>query len=462
LLTCRDKCEQKERLISSLELSLSQLEKTLESLQSEFGTDLYAGLTDEERQALKTLNERLSGLQSALTKASDIRTELEVQKNQLENLLNENLVKRQQELEAKGETLESESDKQQFKEVTTALDAIQNSIKEITDRQQVVEEQLEKMEQRKTQLRKDIEKLKSAELNSEKALQDESKKMEKLLNKRSLLLQRKDDCMRKIREIGSLPSATFEDFKELPSRELMQRLHKTNGELKKFSNVNKKALGQYMHFSEQKEELLKRWDEIVEGEKAINELIETLDKRKDEAILLTFRGVAKRFAQVFQVLAKNKGGEASLAMVKQRPTEEEVAPTVNAYTGVGFTVSFGGVECRREQLSAGQECLVALALIFAIHKCDPAPFYIFDEIDPNLDEENRAALASMVKEITEEFKTQFITVTHHTELCKTSDKCFKIEYKYRLSIISAFSKEEASEFVSEIEGKGGEEGEGGD
>lgn len=33
------------------------------------------------------------------------------------------------------------------------------------------------------------------------------------------------------------------------------------------------------------------------------------------------------------------------------------------------------------QLSGGQKSLVALSLIFAIQKCDPAPFYLFDEID---------------------------------------------------------------------------------
>lgn len=36
-------------------------------------------------------------------------------------------------------------------------------------------------------------------------------------------------------------------------------------------------------------------------------------------------------------------------------------------------------------LSGGQKTLVALALIFAIQRCDPAPFYLFDEIDAALD-----------------------------------------------------------------------------
>jgi len=47
------------------------------------------------------------------------------------------------------------------------------------------------------------------------------------------------------------------------------------------------------------------------------------------------------------------------------------------------------------QLSGGQKVTTALALIFAIQRCDPAPFYLFDEIDSALDQNARAAVARM-------------------------------------------------------------------
>ena len=48
-------------------------------------------------------------------------------------------------------------------------------------------------------------------------------------------------------------------------------------------------------------------------------------------------------------------------------------------------------------------------MIFAIQKCDPAPFYLFDEIDAALDAQHRKAVADMIHELAE--GAQFITTT---------------------------------------------------
>lgn len=60
-----------------------------------------------------------------------------------------------------------------------------------------------------------------------------------------------------------------------------------------------------------------------------------------------------------------------------------------SFTGQGETQSM-------KQLSGGQKTVVALALIFAIQRCDPAPFYLFDEIDAALDPQYRTAVGSIL------------------------------------------------------------------
>ena len=58
-----------------------------------------------------------------------------------------------------------------------------------------------------------------------------------------------------------------------------------------YRDVNKKALDQFLSFTEQKERLLKRKEELDRGEVAIQDLLNVLEERKNEAIRLTFKQV---------------------------------------------------------------------------------------------------------------------------------------------------------------------------
>ncbi|GBF98156.1 hypothetical protein Rsub_10568 [Raphidocelis subcapitata] len=108
------------------------------------------------------------------------------------------------------------------------------------------------------------------------------------------------------------------------SGDLHRALSGVQSSLSRYGHVNRKALDQYVNFTEQREELHRRRDEVLQGEEKIRELISALDMRKDEAIERTFKGVAKNFREVFAALAP--GGRGELVMQRRHqaaPGEED-------------------------------------------------------------------------------------------------------------------------------------------
>lgn len=100
-----------------------------------------------------------------------------------------------------------------------------------------------------------------------------------------------------------------------------------------------------------------------------------------------------------------------------------------------------------KQLSGGQKTVVALALIFAIQRCDPAPFYLFDEIDAALDPQYRTAVGNMIRRQADAANTQFITTTFRPELVKVADKIYGVSHVHRVSRVNVVSREEALKFI---------------
>jgi len=89
--------------------------------------------------------------------------------------------------------------------------------------------------------------------------------------------------------------------------------------------------------------------------------------------------------------------------------------------------------------------LCALALVFAIQRCDPAPFYLFDEIDANLDAQYRTAVAAMLQQLSE--GGQFICTTFRPEMVLVAEKCYGVSYSNKTSSIDVVGMEAALEFV---------------
>ena len=104
------------------------------------------------------------------------------------------------------------------------------------------------------------------------------------------------------------------------------------------------------------------------------------------------------------------------------------------------------------QLSGGQKALVAMALIFAIQRCDPAPFYIFDELDQALDSTYRQAVANVIKNQANnpDNPTQFITSTFRPELVRIAKNCYGISHQNKVSSIHSMTKNDALKFIANL------------
>lgn len=133
--------------------------------------------------------------------------------------------------------------------------------------------------------------------------------------------------------------------------------------------MNKKAFEQYGNFTKQRDSLETRKSELDASHASIQELIKTLDFRKDEAIERTFAQAAKNFTSVWKALVPD--GHGDLVMLARENESQDVrdGEGVENYSGVAIQVTFvtqSDQVLRMPQLSGGQKSLVALALIFAI------------------------------------------------------------------------------------------------
>jgi len=110
-----------------------------------------------------------------------------------------------------------------------------------------------------------VERYKGEERECQEKINDDAKDFEKIATKQNTLQQKVSECVKKIRELGSIPSEAFDKFHNTSLKELYKQLEKSIAQLKQYSHVNKKALDQFMSFSDQKEKLVARKEELDVG-----------------------------------------------------------------------------------------------------------------------------------------------------------------------------------------------------
>ncbi|KAH8555020.1 putative chromosome segregation protein SudA [Umbelopsis sp. PMI_123] len=444
----------KDNAIETLRSNIEQTQFQLQAYQQELVTDVSQELPENEQIVLRQLTSETEQLKNSLNMISATRSEIEARKRTLEDELDVNLKRRRDDLALKQTLIRNIVDGKQLATVQKKLKRAEKKIAKATSRLSEIERELEQFQAQSQQHTTDLEELRNEQNEINRNLHRQEKSVEKYLLKRSLLLQKKNECTSNIRDLGVLPEEAFERYTKMSMEKLLKRLHKTNENLKKYSHVNKKAFEQYSNFTKQRGQLMNRKKELDKSSKSIVDLIKVLDQRKDHAIVRTFDQVSKNFAEVFEKLVP--AGRGQLVMIRKAQedtndmdTDNDHSSTGN-YSGISIKVSFNSKTDEglvMQQLSGGQKSLVALALIFAIQKCDPAPFYLFDEIDANLDAQYRTAVAAMIEEMSEH--GQFISTTFRPELLANADKFYGVTFNNKVSHIDSISKEDAMGFVEQ-------------
>ena len=141
-----------------------------------------------------------------------------------------------------------------------------------------LEENFSKIQANESEQAKQLGELSDLEHKLQDEMQGSTVELERLASKLSLLLKKKDECLKATRNLGVLPQDAYDKYIGYSMKELYSRLGECNQELKKLSHVNKKAMDQYIQFSEHKEKLIQRREEADRANDSYIDFISKLDQ----------------------------------------------------------------------------------------------------------------------------------------------------------------------------------------
>ncbi|MCJ2540115.1 MAG: chromosome segregation protein SMC, partial [Candidatus Thermoplasmatota archaeon] len=171
-----------------------------------------------------------------------------------------------------------------------------------------------------------------------------------------------------------------------PLETLNSTVRNTEVKMARLEPVNMRSIDEYDVQVNRRDELQEELKQLDKQKKDLIKLVDELNKKKKYGLYKVFDAIDRNFQEIFADLSN--GGDAHLQLenadepfeggliIEARPPNKKVL--------------------RLESLSGGEKSLTALALIFAIQRFDPSPFYLLDEVDMFLDAVNAEAVARTV------------------------------------------------------------------
>ena len=216
-----------------------------------------------------------------------------------------------------------------------------------------------------------------------------------------------------------LSKGRSEDTASVPFDRAQQRKRLQDAERKlgQLGRVNPLALEEYAALEQRHKFLTEQLADLTQTRKDLLTIIDELDIRMQTIFLAAFEDTRIAFTEVFPILFP--GGTGSISLTN---------PDDPLTTGIEVSVRPAGKKIERlSLLSGGERSLAAVALLTAIFKARPSPFYILDEVEAALDDANLGRLLGVFEQLRE--SSQLIVITHQKRTMEIADALYGVSMR---------------------------------
>ena len=196
-----------------------------------------------------------------------------------------------------------------------------------------------------------------------------------------------------------------------------KRLRAAERALALLGRVNPLALEEYAALEERHTFLTEQLEDLKKTRRDLLDIIREVDERVEQVFTAAYHDTAREFEGVFARLFP--GGEGRLILTD---------PSDMLTTGIEVEARPPGKKVKRlSLLSGGERSLTAVALLVAIFKARPSPFYVMDEVEAALDDTNLGRLLTILEELRE--SSQLIVVTHQKRTMEIADALYGVSMR---------------------------------
>ncbi|XMN06114.1 AAA family ATPase [Streptomyces griseobrunneus] len=193
-----------------------------------------------------------------------------------------------------------------------------------------------------------------------------------------------------------------------------KRLRSAERAYQQLGKVNPLALEEFSALEERHKFLSEQLEDLKRTRADLLQVIKEVDERVEQVFTEAYRDTAREFEGVFSRLFP--GGEGRLILTD---------PDNMLATGVDVEARPPGKKVKRlSLLSGGERSLTAVALLVAIFKARPSPFYVMDEVEAALDDTNLQRLIRIMEELQE--SSQLIVITHQKRTMEVADALYGV------------------------------------